>query len=254
MKYNTFSFLINKISKILLLLLIIISILSATSCSLLESKYKNRRYNNIILSKEACNTEVKRLLRVDEIYYFDCNFSNMADIEILDSSFNISIQGSFLADSNDEQFLDLSKQAQVFIVANYKIRSNGNCLGFSIVSSVLTPSSSEKQNEIYDNTTFISFSELKGDNGNGTIYGNNNTIYEITVPNGFYSVDLANALNPISYYRKYSGTLYDIKVMHIPLWVVTHYENYDSFNNDESFATMEKIKSHLNKNAKYTKK
>ena len=227
---------------------------TASSCSLLNSKYRNRQYNNIILSKEACNTEIKRLLRVDEIYYFDCDFSNMTDIEIIDSSFNISILASFSVDSDNEQFIDLFKQAEVFIVANYKIQSEGKSLGFSIVSSVLSPSTSEKPNEIYNNTTFKSFSELKSDNDNGTIYGSNNTINEINVPKNFYSVNLSNSLNPISYYRKYSGTLHDITVLHTPIWVVTHYENYDSFNDDESFATMKKIKSYLNINAKYTKK
>ena len=178
----------------------------------------------------------------------------MPNIEIIDSSFNISILASFLVDSNNEQFIDLSKQAEVYIVSNYKIKSKGKCLGFSIVSSVLTHSTSEKPNEIYDSTTFLSISELKHDKGDGTIYGNNSTIHEIVVPKNFYSVKLTNCLNPISYYRKYSGSLNNIKILHTPIWVVTHYENYDSFDDDKSFATMEKIKSHINTNAQYTKK
>ena len=257
-------FLLKKIGKIFLFILVFSTILFTSSCNTTGTRYKDRQYNNKILSKEACVAEIKHLLQVDEIYYFDCDFSNIPDIEIVDSSFNISVIGTFLNDdATGKQILDLTKQAEVFIVANYKIQSEGKCIGFSIVSSVMSPGMKhykndvleyETQNEVYDSTTFTAFSELKGDNGNGTIYGSNNTIYEIEVPNNFYDFDLSTSLNPISYYRKYSGSLYDIKVLHTPLWVVTHYENYENFKDDELFSTMERIKSYLNKNALYTKK
>ena len=257
-------FSLKKIGKIFLFILICSTMLFTSSCNTSVTRYKDRQYNNKILSKEACVTEIKHLLRVDELYYFDCDFSNISDIEIVDSSFNISVIGTFLKDdTTDEQIIDLSKQAEIFIVANYKIQSAGKCMGFSVVSRVMTPRMKhykndvleyETQNEVYNSTTFTSFSELKGDNGNGTIYGNNSTIVEIIVPDNFYSVDLSTSLNPISYYRKYSGSLYDIKVLHTPLWIVTHYENYEKFKDDELFSTMERIKSYLNENATYTKK
>lgn len=257
-------FSLKKIGKIFLFILVFSTILFTSSCNTTETRYKDRQYNNKILSKEACITEIKHLLQVDEIYYFDCDFSNISDIEIVDSSFNISVMGTFLQDdTTDEQILDLNKQAEVFIVANYKIQSKGECVGFSIVSSVMTPGMKhykndvleyETRNEVYDSTTFTSFSELKGDNGNGTIYQSNITVNEIIVPDNFYGFDLSTSLNPISYYRKYSGSLYDIKVLHTPLWIVTHYENYENFKDDELFSTMERIKSYLNGNATYAKK
>ena len=261
---NKVTFHLEKIGKILLFILVFFTMLFTSSCNTTGTQYKDRKYNNRILSKEACITEIKHLLQVDEIYYFDCDFSNISDIEIVDSSFNISVTGTFLKDdSTGKQILDLNKQAEVFIVANYKIQSKGKCVGFSIVSSVMTPGTKhyknnvleyETQNEVYDSTTFTAFSELKGDNGNGTIYQSNNTIYEIEVPENFYNFNLSTSLNPISYYRKYSGSLYDIKVLHTPLRVVTHYENYENFKDDELFSTMERIKSYLNENAIYTKK
>ncbi len=223
--------------------------------------YSDRAINNKILSKEACIDEIKQLLQVDEIYYFDCDFSNLPDIEIVDSSYNVSVWGKFVK-KDDRQVIDLSQQARVQIVANYKIVSNGTAMGFSIVSNVMTPGAKhykndvfqyETENEIYTKETFSSFSELKGDNGNGTIYWNGTTIDSILVPENFYTSKLSSSLNPISYYRKYSGTLYDIKVEHTPLYVVTHYEDYESFDLDENFATMEKIKSYLNENAIYVK-
>ncbi len=252
----------KKINYSMFLVLILMMVL--TSCGFNDDSYKDRQYNNRILSKEACYEEIKRLLRVDEIYFFNCDFSNMDEILVIDSSYNISVLGNFLKDNeNDCQIVDLSQQAEIFIVANYKIKSEGECQGFSIVSRVMTPGAKhykndvleyETQNEIYTRTTFSSFSELKGDNGNGTIYQSNNTIHEILVPDNFYNINLSISLNPISYYRKYSGSLDDIKVLHTPLWVVTHYENYQSFNNDENFSTMVKIKSYLNENATYVKK
>ena len=226
-----------------------------------EQDYRNSSINNKILSKETCISEIKQLLQVDELYYFDCDFSKIPDIEILDSSYNISVWGKFI-EKDGRQIIDLSQQAEVKIVANYKIASNGKAMGFSVVSSVMTPGMKhykndvfqyETENEIYTKDTFSSFSELKGDNGKGTIYGSNNTIDSIVVPENFYASKLSSALNPISYYRKYSGTLYNIKVEHTPLYVVTHYEGYESFNLDENFATMEKIKSYLNDNAIYQK-
>ena len=226
-----------------------------------EQDYRNSSINNKILSKEACVSEIKQLLQVDELYYFDCDFSKISNIEILDSSYNISVWGKFI-EKDGRQIIDLSQQAEVKIVANYKIVSNGKAMGFSIVSSVMTPGMKhykndvleyETQNQIYTKETFSSFSELKGDNGKGTIYGSNNTIDSIVVPDNFYASKLSSSLNPISYYRKYSGTLYDIKVEHTPLYVVTHYEDYESFDRDENFATMEKIKSYLNDNAIYKK-
>ncbi len=257
-------FSLKKIGKIFLFILVFSTILFTSSCNTTGTRYKDRQYNNKILSKEACVTEIKHLLQVDEIYYFDCDFSNISDIEIVDSSFNISVIGTFLQDdTTDEQILDLNKQAEVFIVANYKIQSKGECVGFSIVSRVMTPGMKhykndvleyETQNEVYDSTTFTSFSELKGENGNGTIYQSNTTVNEIIVPDNFYGFNLSTSLNPISYYRKYSGSLYDIKVLHTPLWIVTHYENYENFKDDELFSTMERIKSYLNGNATYTKK
>lgn len=259
-------FSLKKIGKIFLFILVFSSILFTSACNITETryKYKNRQHNNEILSKEACITEIKRLLQVDEIYYFDCDFSNISDIEIVDSSFNISVIGTFLQDdTTGEQILDLNKQAEVCIVANYRIQSKGKCVGFSIVSRVMTPGAKhykndvfqyETQNEVYDSTTFTSFSELTGEYGNGTTYQSNVTVDEIIVPDNFYSFNLSTSLNPVSYYRKYSGSLYDIKVLHTPLWIVTHYENYKSFHDDELFSTMARIRSYLNGNATYTKK
>ena len=223
--------------------------------------YSDLVINNKIFSKEACIDEIKQLLQVDEIYYFDCDFSNLPDIEIVDSSYNVSVWGKFV-NKDDRQVIDLSQQARVQIVANYKIVSNGTAMGFSIVSNVMTPGAKhykndvfqyETENEIYTKETFSSFSELKGDNGNGTIYWNGTTIDSILVPENFYTSKLSSSLNPISYYRKYSGTLYNITVEYTPLYVVTHYEDYESFDLDENFATMEKIKSYLNENAIYIK-
>ena len=222
--------------------------------------YSDRVINNKILSKEACIDEIKQLLQVDEIYYFDCDFSEIPEIDIIDSSYNISVWGKFV-EKDDRQVIDLSQPAQVEFVANYKISSNGKCMGFSIVSEVMRSGGKcyvndveyERKNELYTKNTFQSFSELKGDNGNGTIYWNGATIDSIIIPENFYTSKLSNSLSPVSYYRKYSGTLYDITVEYTPLYVVTHYENYENFDLDENFATMEKIKSYLNENAIYVK-
>lgn len=260
---NKITFYLKNLGEIFLFILVFLSILFTSSCNTTETLYKDRQYNNKIFSKEVCVAEIKRLLRVNELYYFDCDFSNIPEIDIIDSSFNISVIGTFLKnDTTEEQILDLTQQAEVNIVANYKIQSKGECIGFSIVSRVMSPGSKhykndvleyETQNEVYDETTFTSFSELTGQIGNGTIYGTNSTIDRIIVPDNFYSVDLSTALNPISYYNKYSGSLYEIKVLHTPLWVVTHYENYEKFKDDELFATMKRIKLYLNENATYTK-
>ena len=241
--------------------IILVLIIDPTIWKQTDKDYRDNSINNKILSKENCISEIKRLLQVDELYYFDCDFSNLPDIEIVDSSYNISVWGKYI-EKDDGQIIDLSQQAEVKIVANYKIVSNGKCMGFSIVSNVMTTGAKhykndvfqyETENEIYTKETFSSFSELKGDNGNGTIYLNGTTIDSILVPENFYTSKLSSSLNPISYYRKYSGTLYDIKVEHTPLYVVTHYEDYESFDMDENFGTMEKIKSYLNKNAIYRK-
>ena len=256
--------LIKLVNNILLPLLLVSILLFTTACNLLESQYHNRQYNNKILSKEECVTEIKRLLSIDEIYYFDCDFSNIADIEIIDYSFNLSVIGTFIKDEEtSKQVLDLTKQAEVFIVANYKIKSEGKCSGFSIVSRVMTPGMQhynngvleyETNNEIYNSTTFTSFSELIGESGNGTTYQNNETVDEIKVPDNFYNFKLSNSINPICQYSKYSSSLNGHRILHTPIWIVTHYEDYDTFKDDKSFSTMGKIRSHLKSNATYTKK
>ena len=240
--------------------IILVLIIDPTIWKQTDKDYRDNSINNKILSKENCISEIKRLLQVDELYYFDCDFSNLPDIEIVDSSYNISVWGKYI-EKDDGQIIDLSQPARVQIVANYKIISNGTAMGFSVVSNVMRSGGKyyvndveyERENELFTQNTFQSFSELQGDHGNGTIYWNGITTEPIIVPENFYASELSNSLSPISYYRKYSGTLYDIKVEHTPLYVVTHYEDYESFDMDENFGTMEKIKSYLNKNAIYRK-
>lgn len=219
------------------------------SCNTNDSNYKNSQINNKIFSKEAGITEIKELLQVDSLYFFDCDFSKMPGITIVDSSYNISVWGQFTYNEElGRQVIDLSKQASVEIVANYRIESESTCFGFSVASEVMSTGTKhynngvleyETENEIYTANTFNSFADLKGESGNGTIYGTNSTIIDLSVPDNFYPKDLSDSLNPISYYRKYDVTN-SIRVLYSPVYIVTHYENYDSYNADSNFSIMKK--------------
>lgn len=232
------------------------------SCNTSSYDYKNSQINNKIYSKEAGIAEIKKLLNVDNIYFFDCDFSDMSEVNIVDSSYNISVWGQFIYDNNlSRQTIDLSKQASVTLVANYKIESKSTCFGFSIASEVMSTGSKhykngvfqyETENEIYSSETFKSFADLQGENGSGTIYGTNNTITNLYVSDGFYPISLSKSLNPISYYRKYDVKNNDITVLDSPIYVVTHYENYDAYQED-TFSIMKKINSYMIQNAIYRK-
>lgn len=233
------------------------------ACDFGNTDYKNSQINNKIFSKEAGITEIKELLQVDSVYFFDCDFSSMSDVTIVDSSYNISVWGQFTYNKElGRQVIDLSKQATVEIVVNYKIESESTCLGFSVASEVMSTGTKhynngvfeyETENEIYTANTFSSFADLKGENGSSTIYGTNVTIDNLSVPNNFYSKSLSNTLNPISYYRKYDGTLNSIKVLYSPIYVVTHYENYDAYKADNNGSIMKRIDSFMTQNAVYRK-
>lgn len=233
------------------------------ACNFDNGDYKNSQINNKIYSKEAGIAEIKELLQVDSLYFFDCDFSEMSDIAIVDSSYNISVWGQFIYDKElGRQVIDLSKQATVELVANYRIESESTCFGFSVASEVMSASMKhynngvleyETENEIYTANTFKSFADLKGENGSSTIYGTNITIDNQSVPNNFYPKSLSNSLNPIAYFRKYEGSLNNIRILYSPICVVTHYENYDAYSVDNNGSIMKKIDSFMTKNAIYRK-
>lgn len=227
-----------------------------------DNKYKPQQIKNTIYSKNDCIQEARELLQTNDIYFFDWDFSNLDDINIIDTSYNISVWAmNYNEDKTlNRQIIDLSKQASVYIVTNYKIESKGTAFGFSITSKVMETGSKhyknnvlqyETQNEIYTATTFSSFSELTADSVNGGIYSSNNTITEISVSDNFYPQSLTQSINPVKYYQKITGTLNNLSVTHTPVHIITHYADYDSFNNDKNFNTMKKITDYMEKTAKY---
>ena len=227
--------------KILLVFPILLSTILC-ACNFSDSNYEDYQINNRILSKEAGIAEIKELLQVDSLYFFDCDFSTMPNITIVDTSYNISVWGQYIYDDEFErQIIDLSKQASVEIVANYRIESESNCFGFSVVSEVMSTGSNHytngvfdyaTKNEIYTSDTFKSISDLKGESGDGTIYGTNTTINSLSVPDNFYPKSLKDSENPIAYFRKYDVSNNNIRVLYSPIYVVTHFDSYESLRAD----------------------
>ena len=245
----------KKVSKVFTVVFLIMIMLSFASCNLGKNDYKNSQVNNRVYSKEAGIAEIKELLQVDSVYFFDCDFSNMSDITIVDSSYNISVRGQFIYDKElGRKVVDLSQQASVEIVANYKIKSESTCFGFSVVSEVMRRVSDyyggETENEIYTADTYKSFSDLYKDSDIDTIYG---PVVHISVSNDFYPQSLENAINPVLYFRNYSADLFDIRNLDKPIYIVAHFENYDAYKADSDFAIMQKISSFMTRNSIYKK-
>ena len=245
----------KKVGKVFTFIFLIIVMFSFAGCILGDDDYKNSQLNNKVYSKEAGIAEIKELLQVDSIFFFDCDFSDMSDITIVDSSYNISVWGQFIYDKElGRKVIDLSKQASVEIVANYKIKSKSTCFGFSVVSEVMRMVSDyyggETVNEIYTADTYKSFSDLFKDSDIDTLYG---PTVHISVLNDFYPQSLEKSINPVSYFRNYNESLFDIRNLDKPIYVVTHFENYDAYNADSDFGMMQKITSFMVKNAIYKK-
>lgn len=225
--------------------MMLVSCFFISSCDL-KGDYR-ANYENKIFSKEGCIQEIKELFQVPEIRLFDYDFSNLENISIVDSSYNVSVLANMkYNEDKGRHVIDFDSQACVCLVVNYKVNYEGTCLGFSVYYDVLNPGGSGSKNVLFTKETFKSIRDLKPQSGDGCIYGSNNTIYEINVPKGFYSKDLSNCINPIIMFSKYSGSLYDIKIESTPIHVVTHYLSYDDFDLDcEKTSMMERVVSYM---------
>ena len=245
----------KKVGKAFTVIFLIMIMLSFVGCDLGNDDYKNSQVNNRMYSKEAGIAEIKKLLQVDSLYFFDCDFSQMTDITIVDSSYNISVWGQFVYDKElGRKVIDLSKQASVELVANYKIESDSTCFGFSVVSEVMRLVSDhygdKLENEIYTANTYKSFADLYKDSEIDTLYG---PIVHISVSNDFYPQSLEKAINPVLYFRNYKADLFDISKLDKPIYVVTHFEKYDADYADSDFAIMQTIAGFMNQNGIYKK-
>lgn len=243
----------KKVGRAFTVVFLIMIMLSFAGCNLGNDDYKNSQVNNRIYSKEAGIAEIKELLQVDSLHFFDCDFSQMPDITIVYSSYNISVWGQFTYDKElGRKVIDLSKQATVEIVANYKIESDSTCFGFSVVSEVMRLVSDhyggKLENEIYTANTYKSFADLYKDSEIDTLYG---PIVHISVSNDFYPQSLEKSINPVLYFRNYTADLFNICNLDKPIYVVTHFENYDMDYADSDLAIMQKIASFMNQNGIY---
>ncbi len=233
------------------LLLVLIFICSFTISCGLNNKDYHANYENKIMPKDECIKELKDLFQVTEIWLFDCDFSNLKNISITDISYNTSVLANMKYNEEKARYvIDFDSQALVCLVANYKINYNGTSFGFSVYYDILEPGTksykndqlvSETRNILFDKNTFNSIKDLQPQNGDGVIYQSNNTIDKIKVPEGFYPNDLKNCINPIIMFSQYSGDLYNIKIEHIPIHIVTHYASYEDFNKDKSGTSIMKI-------------
>ncbi|MDE5563205.1 MAG: hypothetical protein K2J01_06655 [Clostridiales bacterium] len=208
---------------------------------------------NEILPKIDCITKIKKLLDCTNVYFFDCDFSEFEDITITDVSYNISISGYLIKNRSNTEVLDLNESADIKFVTNYKIMTNSNCFGFSIISSVMQPkvyrtdlsgNTTKTPSQIYDKFTFTSIDNISIDQITTFSYTNNSITQPIKVPNNFYPYDLIpNAASQIKIFNGH--TMYDEP----PIKIITHYKNESEKPDDETF--IKSLAYYFKKNGKY---
>ena len=76
---------------------------------------------------------MKQYVKRDEVFFFDCNFSEFDALTITQKSYNISVKGYFLSDENSShQYLDPNEAIEVYFVANYKVEESEYIYGFRL--------------------------------------------------------------------------------------------------------------------------
>ena len=247
------------ISFCFLLIILAISLIFLVGCNSTLSRIS---YQKTICSKEEAISKAKSLLQVNDLYFFDCDFSNIDAFTITDISYNLCVSGYYEKNSNEH--IDLNKQADIKIVSNYRIESNGTCFGFSVIASTLIPRMDHyinnefvytNPNIVYDSTTYTNIKSLHN-NGQTVYQGNNNTL-EISVPYSFYPINtLSNAVSVETNFIKIEGDINSsgsIKVIDTPVSILTHYKNYNDKNAENENPTIQILIEYFTENAIYTK-
>ncbi len=239
--------------KILILSLVAIMAASAlVACDPQVGKPKYQ-YKQFILSRPDCISEMKMFAKRDEVFFFDCDFSNFDALNITQTSYNISVNGYFLSDeASAHQYLDPDKAIDIAFVANYKVEGSAYIYGFSIISRILEPKKTYNNNNenqyttdniFYDENSFTSVNEL-GDNG--TSNGGNGGA--VAVPDGFLP---SNYLQNGTYYEylKLKGNLMTgLTILAQPVEIVTWNKAFDP-----DKATIHQIIDYFNAHATYQK-
>jgi PBP1b-binding outer membrane lipoprotein LpoB len=249
----------KKIVSLLILLLLFILLLSACSSSPQDKKVN---CENTILTKSEIIKQIKDLLIISDIYFFDCNFNNMEDIKIIDTSYNLSISGVLLYnDSTEKYYIDLNNQASIEIVSNYKIETNSKCFGFSIVSSAMQGKMDHYVNNkldwtnptiIYTADTYEKVEELHN-YGQITYQENKLVVEEIKVPQSFYPCNLYNACSVEAIFHKIKNSDDKIKILDSPVKLITHYSSFEDKNEEKEATTIKKLISYFYNNGSYSK-
>ncbi len=242
-----------------LLLILAIPLIFLVGC---DSSSSRISYQKTICSKEEAVSQAKSLLQVNDLYFFDCNFSDMDAFTITDISYNLCVSGYYEEGNNEH--INLNKQADIKIVTNYRIESNGTCFGFSVIASTLIPRMDHYVNNefaytnpniVYDSTTYTDIKTLYN-NGQTVYQGNNNTL-EISVPNNFYPINtLSNAVSVETNFIKIAGDINSfgpIKVIDTPVSILAHYKNYTDKNAENENPTIQILIEYFTEHAIYTK-
>lgn len=201
-------------------------------------------------------------MQVNDLYFFDCDFSNIDAFTITDISYNLCVSAYYEKGNNEH--VDLNKQADIKIVSNYRIESNGTCFGFSVIASTLIPKMDHYVNNefaytnpniIYDSTTYTNIKSLHN-NGQTVYQGNNNTL-EISVPNNFYPINtFSNGVSVETNFIKIEGYINSsgpIKVIDTPVSILAHYKNYTDKNAENENPTIQILIEYFTEHAIYTK-
>lgn len=243
-----------------LLLLLVFSLIAFAGCMTTSSSRIS--YQKTICSKEDAISKAKSLLGVNNLYFFDCDFSNINAFTIKDVSYNLSISGYYEDGRTDS--IDLSQQADIKIVSNYCIESNGTCFGFSVIASTLIPKMDHyvdnqlaytNPNIIYDATTYTNIKNLH--NNGQTVYQNNSSVLEISVPDNFFPIDISkNAHIVETNFSKIEGDIAStepIKVIDTPITILAYYKNYADKNEEKENPTIKILIEYFTENAIYHK-
>ena len=242
-----------------LLIILVIPLIFLVGCNFTSSKIS---YQKTICTKDEAISKAKSLLQVNDLYFFDCDFSNIDSFKITDISYNLCVSGYYEEGNNEH--IDLNQQADIKIVSNYRIESNGTCFGFSVIASTVIPKMDHYVNNefvytnpniIYDSTTYTDIITLH--NNGQTVYQGNNNALEISVPNNFYPINtLNNAVSVETNFIKIEGDINSsepIKVIDTPVSILTHYKNYNDKNAENDNPTIQILIDYFNENAIYTK-
>lgn len=189
--------------KLAVILVTICTILSLSACHKDEKAYRE----NIILSKQECIDEAKAYLEVSDIYFFDCDFSNLKNFKITDTAYNISVSGKKIYNKTKQRYiLDLSESASIQIVSNYRIENYNDCFGFSIISEIMIPKwRNSERNILFSENMFSKFVDLYNQGDTQNLNASSLDYTEIETTEDFYPIELKKCKGLYSTYYKTKG-------------------------------------------------